>query len=123
MTVQLTPETDLFDSKWDSYSNPWEAIHFARKLEQERDEARVAIRALAEHGESEIQRITKERDEALDESLEQARLLGISGEWGCRIIAERNEAKAIAKEAIAGLYTLGDYDLANRLTSKLEETK
>ena len=37
-----------------------------QKLKQERDEARVAIRALAEHGESEIQRITKERDEARD---------------------------------------------------------
>jgi hypothetical protein len=60
---------------------------------RECDEAREAIRALAEHGESEIQRITKERDEALDESLEQARLLGISGEWGCRLIAERDEAK------------------------------
>jgi ketopantoate reductase len=34
------------------------------KLERERDEARDAIRVLAEHGESEIQRITKERDEA-----------------------------------------------------------
>ena len=33
----------------------------------ERDEAREAIRALAEHGESEIQRITKERDEARKE--------------------------------------------------------
>jgi sugar-specific transcriptional regulator TrmB len=32
-----------------------------------RDEARDAIRALAEHGESEIQRITKERDEAREE--------------------------------------------------------
>lgn len=34
----------------------------ANTLKQERDEAREAIRALAEHGESEIQRITKERD-------------------------------------------------------------
>jgi hypothetical protein len=55
------------------------------------DEAKEAIRALAEHGESEIQRITKERDEARRESLEQARLLGISGEWGCKLIAERDE--------------------------------
>ena len=63
-----TPETDLFDFKWNSYSNPREAIQFARKLEQE-------------------------RDDALKESLEQARLLGISGERECRIIAERDEAK------------------------------
>jgi 5-formyltetrahydrofolate cyclo-ligase len=60
---------------------------------RECDEAREAIRALAEHGESEIQRITKERDEAMKESLEQARLLGISGERECRLIAERDEAK------------------------------
>jgi hypothetical protein len=33
----------------------------------------------------------QERDEARRESLEQARLLGISGEWGCKLIAERNE--------------------------------
>jgi len=59
---------------------------------RERDEAKEAIRALAEHGESEIQRITKERD----------------------------EARAITKEAITGLYDLGDYDLANQLSGKLE---
>ena len=35
----------------------------ANTLKQERDEARDAIRVLAEHGESEIQKITKERDE------------------------------------------------------------
>ena len=34
-----------------------------------------------------------ERDEAREESLEQARLLGISGERECRLIAERDEAK------------------------------
>lgn len=66
---------------------------YLEDFRRECDEAQVAIRALAEHGESEIQRITKERDEALNESLEQARLLGISGEWGCRLIAERDEAK------------------------------
>ena len=36
---------------------------------------------------------------------------------------ERDEAREIAKEAINGLYNLGDYDLANRLASNLEETK
>ena len=50
-------------------------------LEQERDEAREAIRALAEHGESVIQRITKERD---------------------KYKQERDEAREIAKEADAG---------------------
>ena len=123
---------------------------YLEDFRRECDEAQVAIRALAEHAEAEIQRITKERDEAseqlrmvnieanarneianalkerdeaLEESLEQARLLGISGERECRLIAERNEVRAITKEAINGLYNLGDYDLANRLSSKLEETK
>ena len=41
----------------------------------------------------ELNNLLHERDEALNESLEQARLLGISGEWGCRLIAERDEAK------------------------------
>ena len=123
---------------------------YLEDFRRECDEAQVAIRALAEHAEAEIQRITKERDEAseqlrmvnieanarneianalkerdeaLEESLEQARLLGISGERECRLIAERNKARTIVQEAITGLYNLGDYDLANRLTSKLEETK
>jgi len=36
-----TPETDEFNCKWDSYSRPFEAIDLARKLERERDEARI----------------------------------------------------------------------------------
>ena len=90
-----TPETDKLMTDWVQGATKElpNFVEVARKLERERDEAREAIRALAEHGESEIQRITKERDEALNESLEQARLLGISGEWGCRLIAERDEAR------------------------------
>ena len=42
----------------------------ANTLKQERDEARDAIRVLAEHGESEIQRIAKERDEAREVATE-----------------------------------------------------
>jgi hypothetical protein len=68
---------------------------YLEDFRRECDEAREAIRALAEHGESEIQRITKERD----------------------------EARAITKEAITGLYNLGDYDLANTLSGKLEGPK
>ncbi len=36
-----TPETDEFNCKWDSYSHPFQAIDLARKLERERDEARI----------------------------------------------------------------------------------
>jgi hypothetical protein len=38
-----------------------------------------------------FEELEQERDEARRESLEQARLLGISGEWGCKLIAERDE--------------------------------
>jgi hypothetical protein len=37
--------------------------------------------------------LQRERDEAREESLEQARLLGMSGERECRLIAERNESR------------------------------
>jgi gas vesicle protein len=61
-----TPETDA--EGYGDGRHPWVATEFARKMERERDEAREAIRALAEHGESEIQRITKERDEAREQN-------------------------------------------------------
>jgi hypothetical protein len=38
MNNKTTPETDNFDRNWDSYSEPWKAIEFARRLERERDE-------------------------------------------------------------------------------------
>jgi hypothetical protein len=41
----------------------------------------------------------------------------------CKLERERDEAIAITKEAITGLYNLGDYDLANQLSGKLEELK
>jgi hypothetical protein len=99
-------------------------------VERERDEEREAIRALAEHGESEIQRITKERDEVQEQrdclhnlhnknAIRSKELLDL-----CRTLRkERDEARAITKEAITGLYNLGDYDLANQLSSKLEGPK
>jgi len=89
---------------------------------RECDEARVAIRALAEHGESEIQRITKERDEAWRESLEQARLLGISGEWGCKLIAERDELqKKYDKLATENMLEVNE--LCNQRDAAIKELK
>ena len=41
-----TPETDAFDSKWDSYSHPFEAIDLARKLERERNESLEELKPL-----------------------------------------------------------------------------
>lgn len=71
MNTRPTPETDAVLARLvkNQVGNSCDAvvIHNSRKLERERDEAR-------------------------EESLEQARLLGISGERECRLIAERDEA-------------------------------
>ena len=69
---------------------------FARNLERERDEARDAIRALAEHGESEIQRITKERDKAREERDKLKQLLAADSERVdayLGVCIERDEAR------------------------------
>jgi hypothetical protein len=71
----------------------------AKTLKQERDEAREAIRALAEHGESEIQRITKERDEAR-EVLMKIEDLFIDG---TDIYADRENMGIIARNALGGV--------------------
>ena len=89
---------------------------------RECDEAKDAIRALAEHGESEIQRITKERDEARDESLEQARLLGISGEWGCKLIAERDELQE-KYDTLAVENMLEVYEICKQRDAAIKELK
>lgn len=68
MKDRATPETDAFIASQNHSPTTHHLRNFARKLERERDEAR-------------------------EESLEQARLLGISGERECRLIAERDEAK------------------------------
>lgn len=74
-----------------------------KKAEQERDEARERERVAIASWDEERQRALKEgecvlearreRDEARKESLEQAMLLGISGESECRLIAKLDEAQ------------------------------
>ena len=94
-----TPETDAAEWFWYGDCAPEEEMivpaDLARKLERERDEAREQLRmaSIEANARNEIANALKERDEALEESLEQARLLGISDERECRLIAERDEAK------------------------------
>jgi len=78
---------------------------------------------LAEHGESEIQRITKERDEAREDLKFQRGFYKVQVQYLEMAKREYAEARAITKEAITGLYNLGDYDLANKLSGKLEGPK
>ena len=67
-----TPETDAFTTSFISIDDPegnkrWVPSEFARVLERERDEAREALRMLAEHGEKEMQKLIEERDDALSQ--------------------------------------------------------
>lgn len=93
-----TPETDALREAIDNGAAvEVEMTSLAMKLERERDEAKVAIRALAEHGESEIQRITKERDEArnkMADALQEVDLRTLDYE---RIKQERDEAREKAE--------------------------
>ena len=72
MNERTTPETDELDCE----------LHNPRVIQDRYSE-------MLEHA----RRMERERDEAREESPEQARLLGISGERECRLIAERDEAK------------------------------
>lgn len=68
MSERPTPETDAFDSNWDSYSHPWQAIQLARKLESERDVANEELsKKYIEYDKlfDEAENIRIERDEAL----------------------------------------------------------
>jgi chromosome segregation ATPase len=76
-----TPETDNFDRNWDSYSEPWKAIEFARKLERERDEARED----ASHWKIEYEIV-------------EARLCGGKHERDNRIVSEREIIPKLQRE-------------------------
>ena len=73
-----TPETDAFDSKWDSYSHPFEAIDLARKLERARDEAQEYSKATWQSlrdSQDEVLRLTFENRE-LTQGIDEALILG-----------------------------------------------
>ena len=72
MSDRPTPETDALDCE----------LHTPRVLQDRYSEMR-------DHA----HKLERERDEAREESLEQARLLGVSGERECRLIAERDQAR------------------------------
>ena len=106
-TEAATPETDAAERMAfaQEYMVPTD---FARKLERERDESRDAIRALAEHGESEIQRITKERDEArvkMADALQDVDLRTLDFE---RMKQERDEARRVSRKFLKEVLQLID---------------
>ena len=61
-----TPETDNFDRNWDSYSEPWKAIEFARKLEDKLKEVQEKYDILATENMLDVNKICNQRDAAMD---------------------------------------------------------
>jgi hypothetical protein len=92
-----TPETDAAERM--AYSQEYMVpTEFSRKLERERDEAREALRTLAEHGENEIQKLIKECDEArnkMADALQEVDLRTLDFE---RMKQERDEARELCRE-------------------------
>ena len=78
---------------------------------------------LARRLETELSKVLRERDEAREAWYEMQSSFERSRDEVEKLIRERDEARGVAKEAINGLYNLGDYDLANRLASNLEKSK
>ena len=100
MTGNITPETDALVPQFLNGGEIPDIFAHCRKLERERDEAREAIRALAEHGESEIQRITKERDEAMEKMADALQEVDLRTLDFDRMKQERDEAITRRMETI-----------------------
>ncbi len=102
MNDRPTPETERVKAAY--YTNWDDLLNHARKLERERDEAREALRTLAEHGENEI----KERDELrnkLADALQEVDLRTLDYE---RMKKERDEARELAEAYKEYAQLLGD---------------
>jgi hypothetical protein len=69
-----------------------------KKLERERDEARSLLERKWDKEDPPLVRMMRERDEAREESLEQARLLGKGGSREARLITERDHYKEAIEE-------------------------
>lgn len=68
------------------------------KAERERDEARALLERKWDKEDPPLVRMMRERDEAREESLEQARLLGKGGSREARLITERDHYKQAVEE-------------------------
>ena len=68
------------------------------RLTTERDEARALLERKWDKEDPPLVRMMRERDEAREESLEQARLLGKGGSREARLITERDHYKEAVEE-------------------------
>ena len=99
-----TPETDDFDRNWDSCSEPWKAIEFARKLEDKLKEVQAKYDILAVENLLEVNKLCNQRDAAMDV------LSKVSHFLSCGIGDENTTAKEFGDRIIDGFV-----DLSNRL--------
>ena len=102
MSIRPTPETDAFDSKWDSYSHPFEAIDLARKLERERDEIKHKYDIEATEHMLNINKCCNQRDEAMDV------LSNLSHYLSCGLGDENTTAKEYGARIREGINALLD---------------
>ena len=95
-----TPETEQVKAKL--HTNWNDLLNHARQLERERDEARAALHDIRLNLGKDAEGYTlthavcvlqNERDDAMEDSLEQARLLGMGSEREAKLISERDEAR------------------------------
>jgi hypothetical protein len=64
--MNVTQEIDDFNLNWDSYSEPWRAIEFARKLGDKLNEVQEKYDTLAVENMLEVNEICNQRDAAMD---------------------------------------------------------
>lgn len=107
MSERPTPETDAFDSKWDSYSNPFQAIDLARKLERERDEAREHLREIKEYGTEEINAAVSLRQK-LAQALVDLDSMQDQRDLAMKVIKRLEQERDEAREALREIWQSGD---------------
>jgi hypothetical protein len=64
--MNVTQEIDDFNLNWDSYSEPWRAIEFARKLGDKLNELQKKYDTLATENMLEVNKLCNQRDAAID---------------------------------------------------------
>jgi hypothetical protein len=102
--MNVTQGIDDFNLNWDSYSEPWRAIEFARKLGDKLNEVQEKYDTLAVENMLEVNEICNQRDAAMDV------LSKVSHFLSCGIGDENTTAKEFGDRIIDGFV-----DLSNRL--------
>ena len=100
--MNITQEIDYFDLHWDSYSEPWRAIEFARKLGDKLEEVQAKYDILAVENMLTVNKICNQRDEAMDV------LSNLSHYLSCGLGDENTTAKEYGARIREGINALLD---------------